>query len=637
MENAARGQWAVRPSEPTLQQAVRAFSDVAAALSESPVTDHVLHLIADRMCELVGVDRCSIYLRNRKTGLFHGQIGRARGNIDARVKRLVAGTLADRFTHEIVRTRKNVLLTNAQNDPRPIQSTMREWRVSSMLGVPMVVDDAVVGIAYLDNEGTSATFSPLQQEIGSAFADLAAVVIAKASATTALRADLEQAEQREARLRRARAVDDRFDRLLQSDADLTRTLREASEICGKPVAVYDRAWRQRGIAQPGDAQHPVPQLGDRAIHQHAAFREALAGLQPSRSCVVEPLPAVGLHQRLLVSPVGPPGDLRGTLVIVESGARLRTLDAHVGRRAAVNAAVCLAVERRASASAAVSRGSLIGDLLRGGQSEDAARHTARAIGLDPDGRQLLCVISTSGDRDELPTPVELSRALGGPTSDEQAITAEVADGLLLILPLDPAQDDRAALDEAVERVARALEATGAPPTVHAALSTVCRGPLTFPEAHADALQVRRCMHAFADGVPRVLGADDLGAGRLFVASTDRAEAEQFAHRALGPLQSDAPGDRALLATLQAFFEAARNVGRAAEQLGIHKNTVRYRLARIEEATGLGVRTDARDQLTAELAMLVLQLRGECPWRAVPEAHDDPAHGTPSDDAGQAAR
>lgn len=623
MENVARGR-AVRPHEPTLQQAVRAFSDVAAALSESPVTDHVLHLIADRMCELVDVDRCSIYLRDAKTGLFHGQVGRARGNIDARVKRLVAGTYADRFTHEIVETRRNVLLTNAQNDPRPIQSTMRKWRVHSMLGVPMVVDDEVVGIAFLDNEGDTATFTPLQQEIGAAFADLAAVVIAKSATTASLRAELDEAERRTAQWRRSRAVVERFDRLLQADSALNDTLREASEISGKPVVLYDVAWRQRGLAQAGGTPQPVPNLGDRAIHQHAAFREALSELQRSRTCVVEPLPAAGLHQRLLVQAVGAPNDVRGALVIVESGSRFHALDAHVARRAAVNTAVCLANERRVSASAAVSRASLIGDLLRGGQSDEGARHTARAVGLDPDARHVLAVLSSTDGHAAPPSPLDLSRALAGPGLDEPAVTAEVADGVLAILPLDPGQDDATAIDAAGVRIERALDAIDAPQAVRVALSSACTDPTGYADAYADALQVRRCMHAFAEGVPRVLAAAALGAGRLFVASTDREEAEQFAQRALGALRTDTPGDRALLTTLQAFFESARSVGRASERLGIHKNTVRYRLARIEEVTGLIVRTDARDQLTAELALLVLQLRGECPWRVEREAPDPEA-------------
>lgn len=626
MENVARGR-SVRPHEPTLQQAVRAFSDVTAALSESPVTDHVLHLIADRICELVGVDRCSIYLRHPKTGLFHGQVGRARGNIDARVKRLVAGTYADGFTHEIVKTRKNVLLTNAQNDPRPIQSTMRKWRVHAMLGVPMVVDDEVVGIAFLDNEGATATFTPLQQEIGAAFAGLAAVVIAKSSTTASLRAELEEAERRTAQWRRARAVEERFDRLLQADAALNDTLREASEISGKPVVLYDVAWRQRGIAQAGGTPQPVPNLGDPTIHQHAAFREALSGLQRSRTCVVEPLPAAGLHQRLLVHAVGTPNDVRGALVIVESGGRFHTLDAHIARRTAVNTAVCLANERRVSASAAVSRTSLIGDLLRGGQSGEGARHTARAIGLDPDARHVLGVLSST-DGVGPPGALDLSRALAGPGLDELTVAAEVADGVLVILPLDPAQGDEAAIDAAIARIERALDAVDAPKAVRAALSSACVDPTGFADAYADALQVRRCMRAFAEGVPRVLAADALGAGRLFVASTNREEAEQFAHRALGALRTDVPGDQALLATLQAFFESARSVGRASERLGIHKNTVRYRLARIEEVTGLTVRTDARDQLTAELALLVLQLRGECPWRVEPESGTGSASGDP---------
>jgi DNA-binding PucR family transcriptional regulator len=232
---------------------------------------------------------------------------------------------------------------------------------------------------------------------------------------------------------------------------------------------------------------------------------------------------------------------------------------------------------------------------------------------------VLGVLSATDGHAAPPSPPDLSRALAGPDLDELAVTAEVADGVLLILPLDAAQDDEAALDAAIARIERALDELDVAKAVRVALSSACPDPTGFADAYADALQVRRCMLAFAEGVPRVLAADALGAGRLFVASTDREEAEQFARRALGALRTDEPGDQALLATLQAFFESARSVGRAAERLGIHKNTVRYRLARIEEATGLIVRTDARDQLTAELALLVLQLRGECPWRVEREA------------------
>jgi DNA-binding PucR family transcriptional regulator len=45
---------------------------------------------------------------------------------------------------------------------------------------------------------------------------------------------------------------------------------------------------------------------------------------------------------------------------------------------------------------------------------------------------------------------------------------------------------------------------------------------------------------------------------------------------------------------------------------VHENTIRYRLARIEDRTGLGVAHDSNDQLTAQLALLLLRLEGTLP-------------------------
>jgi len=54
------------------------------------------------------------------------------------------------------------------------------------------------------------------------------------------------------------------------------------------------------------------------------------------------------------------------------------------------------------------------------------------------------------------------------------------------------------------------------------------------------------------------------------------------------------------------------VRETAEQVGVHENTIRYRLARIAELTGLDVATNADDQLAGQLATLVLRLEGALP-------------------------
>jgi DNA-binding PucR family transcriptional regulator len=118
---------------------------------------------------------------------------------------------------------------------------------------------------------------------------------------------------------------------------------------------------------------------------------------------------------------------------------------------------------------------------------------------------------------------------------------------------------------------------------------------------------------------RVLTADDLGPGRLVLAAAEREDAARFAHDALGALLCEDDGAHDLLLTLQMFFERGRCVRQSARALGVHENTIRYRLNRIEDRTGLAVAHSSNAQLTAQLALLVLRLEG-----ALPEAAEAPS-------------
>jgi DNA-binding PucR family transcriptional regulator len=190
------------------------------------------------------------------------------------------------------------------------------------------------------------------------------------------------------------------------------------------------------------------------------------------------------------------------------------------------------------------------------------------------------------------------------------LAAGVPEGVLAIVsvPADlPPLEAVAAVRSGVEE---ALATLGCAGVATAAVSTRCTEPAQFERAYSEARQVMSCVKTFSgvDG-PRVLTADDLGPGRLFLAASNRAEADRFAGDALGPLLGAGDGMRDLLHTLRVFFDCSRSVRRSALALGIHENTIRYRLARIEDLTGLRVSGDSDDQLAAQLALLVLRLEG----------------------------
>jgi DNA-binding PucR family transcriptional regulator len=67
----------------------------------------------------------------------------------------------------------------------------------------------------------------------------------------------------------------------------------------------------------------------------------------------------------------------------------------------------------------------------------------------------------------------------------------------------------------------------------------------------------------------------------------------------------------LLHTLRGYLLAGRNARAAAEALQIHRNTLPYRLRRIEEVLGVDL-TDADDLFTLELAIRMRDARAPSP-------------------------
>jgi DNA-binding PucR family transcriptional regulator len=78
---------------------------------------------------------------------------------------------------------------------------------------------------------------------------------------------------------------------------------------------------------------------------------------------------------------------------------------------------------------------------------------------------------------------------------------------------------------------------------------------------------------------------------------------------LGRLLVDEEATGELLRTLEAFYDTGRSVRLASERLGVHENTIRYRLSRVQSITGLDVASCADDQLSVQVALLGLRLKG----------------------------
>jgi PucR family transcriptional regulator, purine catabolism regulatory protein len=109
---------------------------------------------------------------------------------------------------------------------------------------------------------------------------------------------------------------------------------------------------------------------------------------------------------------------------------------------------------------------------------------------------------------------------------------------------------------------------------------------------------------------RSLSFEETGAYRLLLPamSDDPAELHRFYEETVAPLAAyDEQYETELVRTLESFLDADGNVAKTAERLFTHRHTIRYRLDRARELTGLDVAsTDGRERLSLGLkAMRVL--------------------------------
>ncbi len=160
-----------------------------------------------------------------------------------------------------------------------------------------------------------------------------------------------------------------------------------------------------------------------------------------------------------------------------------------------------------------------------------------------------------------------------------------------------------------ERKPRMSNATrqGAPPGHWAAISGSVTGAAQIPEAARQARFVAALLeHGLVDGeTSRFDRVADVGVYRLLYPLWGSAELDAFATDALGKLlTTDRRGT--LRATLLAYLEAGGSQVEAAARLGVHRNTLSYRLKQIGTLTGAEP-INPESHLTLHMALLASML------------------------------
>jgi sugar diacid utilization regulator len=372
------------------------------------------------------------------------------------------------------------------------------------------------------------------------------------------------------------------------------------------VTVEDTDGRVLACA-PAEGYCPPPAP---AARRAVAARTALKAQEASgRRYTVARVPVPGANGRTApawAAPVVIGGELAGRLWVTDTPAEPEPVQLRVIERFALVVALLLLQQRHLLDVHSRLSGDLLGDLLRDGGPvrPQAVLDRAAAIGHDLSRPHVLALLTVDA---AIPPAVRLPELARAAAEPGPAPLAGPYDGAhVLLLPAEPEPGD------ALRRIlAKADQAVGARGMV-----TLVAGPVACdPAGYATAFRVARGAAALrrASGRGGFVDVGRLGLPALLLETGTPDALRRFAASVLQTAEEHEErygGD--LLATLRAWLSSGCSTAAAADALVVHRNTVTYRLSRIEQLTGRSLR-DSRVRLELELALTIREIvRAETP-------------------------
>jgi GAF domain-containing protein len=307
---------------------------------------------------------------------------------------------------------------------------------------------------------------------------------------------------------------------------------------------------------------------------------------------------------LLVAPLNAGGERIGLLCAGAPSLRPFTgEDTEMARAIAHLTAIAI---KRAELIEGLTNASIVNDLfdaLAAGATTFAAGRAAE-VRCDLTGSYLMVCAEPAGGREQASgewraSAEVLGRGLAGLTTDAAIDSGPGPVRALLALGTRAAPSSEQLLRECRELGERGRAAIG--------VSEIHRGPADAARAYREAVDAATIGRALL-GEGGAIAYSQVGAYRYLVhIAAEDAPHDRMRAAVDRLIEYDRRRRTALLDTLERYLAERRSVIESARALFVHPNTLRQRLGRIEELTGL--RLDEDDLLSLELAIKLARLHG----------------------------
>lgn len=415
--------------------------------------------------------------------------------------------------------------------------------------------------------------------------------------------------------RRAGEIHRQLAQITFEEKGLQAVAERLAEICGKSVAIQDEHFRLLFGAAGGSVPPPDELELDSGRGRIEGWIQtvALSSTQPPVGSF--PLAVPPLCR--LVAPIPVRDGVAGYLSVIAPESELTELDRLATGRGAAVCAVEVAKEAAVGEAEARVRGDLLEQLLservEGNQSLVGK---ARRLGYDPSSPSLVLAFrvgagaggrETAGHAgaDRARRQMESLLRLELARRETKSLVASRGGMVVAVIPVQGVAGDGGAR-ELAEGIRSRVEAALDGPPVAVGVGRPSQTGTTLATAYSEA------EGALGIGV-RIRGPSsttyfgDLGILRLLAQVDSPAELKSFHAEMLGRLEEhDRRAGGELLKTLEALFQCNGNLTRTAERLSLHRNSLLYRLQRIQEITGHDL-DEPETRLSLQVALKIRHL------------------------------
>jgi sugar diacid utilization regulator/putative methionine-R-sulfoxide reductase with GAF domain len=572
MTGSARAEGALESDSSLAARELSFLVRLAQAAASTQKPDELLDLIIAESTSAMGTDVCSLYLL---TPRGRDMLLTATNGLNEKMVGKVVMRVGEGITGWVAETRRPAVVPDVSKEPHwKWVPGLDEDRFLSMLSVPIESGPRLIGVLNVQTAEL--------REFDSGDIDFLRAIAAQVAGILE-RSELQRRmEVQLGEIQLSHDIHERFTKLSLEGAGIPAILEVVGALAGGRAALYSPdGYRVRGVGEASDGMPP---------RIHVPVPLAQAGAREVRINAGRPA------RPLDVVPVRAGADMLGLLAVAVDE---QTVDSHGRRRALEHGSTVLALELAKDRAAAEVerrlRGDLVEEVLAGGLEGDEAERVARqaerlghriphrawVVVLEPDDDETEAALAGRGQQDRLDAALNgliRSRLPGSLTLVRSA-------SAVFLIP-----DEIAADLTTVEKLA-GLVLAGAAPVMKPGTASVGIGNLAntvgeLSRSHLEARQALRLTRR-AGGRGRVASYRSLGAFRLLLEVQSPDALRRFVEELLGTLLKYAQSrDTPLLETLEAL-SAARWVRRAAaRQLGIHINSMSYRVERIQALTGL---------------------------------------------------